>query len=53
VIVPPGIWTGLKGLSRPFAIIANCCTHPHDPGRTTRLDPFDNHIPYDWAVRVH
>jgi dTDP-4-dehydrorhamnose 3,5-epimerase len=53
VIVPPGIWSGLKGLSRPFAIIANCCTHPHDPGRTTRLDPFDNHIPYDWAVRVH
>ena len=50
-IIPPGIWTGFKGMTDPYAIVANCCTHPHDPSRTTRLDPFDNHIPYDWAVR--
>ena len=43
--IPPGIWTGFKGMSEPFAIVANCCTHPHDPSRTTRLDPFDNDIP--------
>jgi dTDP-4-dehydrorhamnose 3,5-epimerase len=53
VTIAPGIWTGFKGLSQPFALIANCCTHTHDPSRTTRLDPFDNDIPYDWGVRHH
>ena len=52
VVIPPGLWTGFKGMSTPFALVANCCTHPHDPSRTTRLDPFDNDIPYDWAVRM-
>jgi dTDP-4-dehydrorhamnose 3,5-epimerase len=51
VVIPPGIWSGMKGMSSPFAIVANCSTHPHDPSRTTRLDPFDNEIPYDWGVR--
>jgi dTDP-4-dehydrorhamnose 3,5-epimerase len=53
VVIPPELWTGFKGMTGPFAIVANCCTHTHDPGRTTRLDPFDNAIPYDWAVRNH
>ncbi len=53
VIIPPEVWNGMKGMSTPFAIVANCCTHPHDPSRTTRIDPFDNDIPYDWAVRHH
>jgi dTDP-4-dehydrorhamnose 3,5-epimerase len=35
------------------AIVANCCTHPHDPSRSIRLDPFDNDIPYDWEIRQH
>jgi dTDP-4-dehydrorhamnose 3,5-epimerase len=51
VSIPPGIWTGMKGMSDPYAIVANCCTHPHDPSRTSRADPFVNHIPYDWAVK--
>lgn len=51
VVIPPELWTGFKGMSAPFAIVANCCTHTHDPSRTTRLDPFDSSIPYDWAVR--
>jgi dTDP-4-dehydrorhamnose 3,5-epimerase len=51
VVIPPEVWNGFKGLSAPYAIVANCCTHPHDPRRTTRLDPFQNHIPYDWGVR--
>ena len=51
VIIPPEIWSGFKGMSDPHAIVANCCTHPHDPNRSSRLDPFNNHIPYDWAVR--
>jgi dTDP-4-dehydrorhamnose 3,5-epimerase len=52
VQIPPGVWNGFKGLSDPCAIVANCCTHPHEPDadRTDRLDPFSNHIPYDWAL---
>ena len=53
VVIPPEIWTGFKGMSHPFAIVANCATHPHDPSRTTRLDPFDARIPYDWQIRMH
>lgn len=52
-IIPPDVWNGFKGMSEPYAIVANCCTHTHDPSRSTRLDPFDNHIPYNWAVRHH
>jgi dTDP-4-dehydrorhamnose 3,5-epimerase len=51
VIIPPELWNGFKGMSEPYAIVANCCTHPHDPSLSTRLDPFKNHIPYDWAVK--
>jgi dTDP-4-dehydrorhamnose 3,5-epimerase len=50
-IVPPEVWNGFKGMSEPHALVANCCTHPHDPSRSARLDPFENHIPYDWGVR--
>jgi dTDP-4-dehydrorhamnose 3,5-epimerase len=53
VIIPPEVWNGFKGMSDPYAIVANCCSHPHDPSRSSRLDPFENHIPYDWAVRQH
>lgn len=53
VVIPPEVWNGMKGMSEPYAIIANCCTHPHDPSRSQRLDPFNNHIPYDWAVKHH
>lgn len=53
VVIPPAVWNGFKGMSDPYAIVANACTHPHDPARSERLDPFDNHIPYDWAVRHH
>jgi dTDP-4-dehydrorhamnose 3,5-epimerase len=51
VVIPPGIWNGMKGMSDPFALVANCCTHPHDPSRTERLDITDPSIPYDWDVR--
>lgn len=53
VVIGPEIWTGFKGMSSPFAIVANCCTHPHDPSRTSRLDPHENDIPYDWALKEH
>ena len=51
VVIPPGVWNGFKGLSDPFALLANCATHPHDPSRSDRQDPFASAIPYDWAVR--
>jgi dTDP-4-dehydrorhamnose 3,5-epimerase len=51
VQVPPGVWNGFKGMGPDAAIVANCASHPHDPSRSTRLDPFENHIPYDWGVR--
>jgi dTDP-4-dehydrorhamnose 3,5-epimerase len=50
VIIPPGIWNGMKGMAD-ISLVANCATHPHDPARTERLDPFSAAIPYDWAVR--
>jgi dTDP-4-dehydrorhamnose 3,5-epimerase len=53
VQIPPSVWNGFKGMSDPYAIVANCCTHPHDPSRSERLDPFENDIPYDWDVRQH
>jgi dTDP-4-dehydrorhamnose 3,5-epimerase len=53
VQIPPGVWNGFKGMGSEAAIVANCSTHPHDPARSTRLDPFENDIPYDWGVRQH
>jgi dTDP-4-dehydrorhamnose 3,5-epimerase len=50
-IIPPEVWNGFKGMSEPYAIVANCCTHPHNPSRSERLDPFKNHIPYNWEVK--
>jgi dTDP-4-dehydrorhamnose 3,5-epimerase len=49
VVIPPGIWTGFKGMDE-VSLVANCATHPHDPSRTERLDPFGGAIPYDWAL---
>jgi dTDP-4-dehydrorhamnose 3,5-epimerase len=48
-VIPPEVWNGVKGMSAPFALLANCCTHAHDPSRTTRLDPHGGGIPYDWS----
>lgn len=51
VKIPPGIWNGFKGVGTSSAIVANCATHPHDPDEIVRLDPFQNHIPYDWGIK--
>jgi dTDP-4-dehydrorhamnose 3,5-epimerase len=52
VQIPPGVWNGFKGMTE-TALVANCCTHPHNMSRSDRLDPFDNDLPYDWALRQH
>lgn len=49
--IPPGVWSGWKAMSEPIAMIANCSTHAHDPSLSSRLDPFDNHIPYRWDLK--
>ncbi len=51
VTIPPLIWNGFKGEGAVPALVANCATIPHDPEEIDRLDPFDNEIPYDWALR--
>jgi dTDP-4-dehydrorhamnose 3,5-epimerase len=51
VKVVPGIWNGFKGVGTTPAIVANCATLPHDPEEIVRLNPFDDRIPYDWALR--
>lgn len=50
VIIPPETWNGFKGMDS-VSIMANCCTLPHDPARSVRVDPFDNDIPYDWNLK--
>jgi dTDP-4-dehydrorhamnose 3,5-epimerase len=50
VVIPPLVWNGMKGMDE-VSLVANCATHPHDPARTDRLDPFTDAIPYDWGVR--
>ena len=50
VTIPPGVWNGFKGIGVIPAIVANCATMPHDPDEIVRLDPFESHIPYDWAL---
>jgi dTDP-4-dehydrorhamnose 3,5-epimerase len=51
VQIPPGLWNGFKGMSRPTALLANCCTHVHDPSLSVRISPFDSSIPYDWGIQ--
>ena len=51
VKVPPMVWNGFKGIGVGPAIVANCATLPHDPNEILRLDPFNNHIPYNWDLK--
>lgn len=51
VTIPPLVWNGFKGEGTQPALVANCATIAHRPDEIERLDPFDNDIPYDWALR--
>lgn len=51
ITVPPRVWNGFKGVGTAPALVANCSTIPHDPEEIHRLDPLDNRIPYDWALK--
>lgn len=51
VTIPKGVWNGFKGVGRGIALVANCATMVHDAEEIQRLDPFSNHIPYDWSLK--
>jgi dTDP-4-dehydrorhamnose 3,5-epimerase len=51
VVIRALVWNGLKGVGAETALVANCATIPHDPGEIERLDPRDNHIPYNWDIK--
>jgi dTDP-4-dehydrorhamnose 3,5-epimerase len=51
VTIPPLVWNGFKGEGSSPALVANCATFAHDPDEIERVDPFDNEIPYDWALK--
>ena len=51
VTIPPFVWNGFKGEGHGTALVANCATIGHEPDEIDRLDPFDNDIPYDWALK--
>ena len=51
VQIPPGITNGYKAYGDKMVILANCATEPHDPEEISYVDPFDNDIPYDWALK--
>jgi dTDP-4-dehydrorhamnose 3,5-epimerase len=51
VRIPPGIHNGWKCIGTKPAMLANCATEPHDPTEMSRVDPFENDIPYQWDLR--
>jgi dTDP-4-dehydrorhamnose 3,5-epimerase len=51
VTIPPLVWNGFTAEGGRPALVANCATIPHRPGEIRRLDPFSEHVPYDWSIR--
>ena len=51
VQVPALVWNGFKGIGVESALVANCASIAHEPDEIVRMDPFQNHIPYDWAIK--
>jgi dTDP-4-dehydrorhamnose 3,5-epimerase len=53
VQIPKGVYHGMKGVGEREAIIINTVTEPYNRAEPDeyRLDPHDNDIPYDWALK--
>ena len=51
VIVPPRVWNGFKCMGNESAVMADLIDIPHAEADSIRVDPHDNHIPYNWATR--
>ena len=52
VQIPTDVWNGFQGLGTGASIVANCATEPHTLEFSDRIDPLDNHIPYDWKTEA-
>ena len=52
VQIPPGIANGYKAYGDKLVIMANCATEPHDPTEISYIDPINNDIPYDLALKI-
>jgi dTDP-4-dehydrorhamnose 3,5-epimerase len=50
VTIPPLVWNGFKGEGTTSALVANCGTVHHSPDEIERLDPFSDHVGYDWGL---
>jgi dTDP-4-dehydrorhamnose 3,5-epimerase len=53
VLIPPGVWFGLKGVGTQEAVVAvfsDRLYDPKDPDQQ-RLDPLVNELPFDWDRR--
>jgi len=51
--IPHGIINGMKGLTSPLSIVANCATLPHEPSEIIRLTPKQAKFDYNWTTRVY
>ena len=47
VTIPPGVWSGFKGLAAGLSLVANCTDTMHDPAEVERKDVGAGEIPYD------
>jgi dTDP-4-dehydrorhamnose 3,5-epimerase len=50
VTIPPGVWSGFRGLGTSPSMVANCATEPHDPTEGERRPDDDPAIPYIWRA---
>jgi dTDP-4-dehydrorhamnose 3,5-epimerase len=48
VTVPPGIWSGFKGIGPETALVCNIIDLPHDPTESEWRDPYSYQIRYSW-----
>lgn len=47
--IPPKVWVGFKGLSKPQSIILNIADIPHEDKEVEKIDIDD--IEYDWSTK--
>ena len=53
LVIPPGVYHGMKGVDTEQAYLINCPTEPYNHAEPDeyRIDPFENDIPYDWELK--
>jgi dTDP-4-dehydrorhamnose 3,5-epimerase len=47
ITVPPGIWFGFQGLTKPRSLVLNIASEPHDPNEIERLRKED--VDFSWS----